>query len=74
MVCGGITKDGMSESKADPCGFCGLRVMANSVLCLQCSKWIHSRCALVKMLTHMFSRHFICRKCEWNIEEAVEQE
>ena len=42
---GCITKDGMSKSKVDPCGLCSLRVKANSVLCLQCGKWIHSRCS-----------------------------
>ena len=36
----GITKDGMSKSKVDPCGVCSLRVKANSVLCVQCGKWI----------------------------------
>ena len=44
MVCGGITKDGMSESKVDTCGVCNLRVKANSVLCLQCGNCIHGRC------------------------------
>ena len=29
MVCGGITKDGMSKSKVDPCGICSLKVKAN---------------------------------------------
>ena len=43
MICGGITKDGRSEIKVDPCGVCSLRVKANSVLCLQFSKWIHGR-------------------------------
>ena len=28
MVCGGITKDGMSKSEDDPCGVCSLRVKA----------------------------------------------
>ena len=32
MVCGGITKDGMSKSKVDPCWVCSLRVKANSAL------------------------------------------
>ena len=41
MVSGRITKDGMSKSKVDPCRVCSLRVKANSVLCLQCGKWIH---------------------------------
>ena len=34
MVSGGITKDGMSKSKVDPCRVCCLRVKANSVFCL----------------------------------------
>ena len=45
MVSGGITKDGMSKSKVDPCGVCSLRIKANSVLCVQCVKWIQGRCA-----------------------------
>ena len=48
--------------------------MANSVLCVQCGKWIHGRCARVKMVTAKCSRNFTCRRCEGNIGEAVEQE
>ena len=51
MVSGGITKDGMSKGKVDTCGICSLRVKANSVLCLQCGKWIHGRCAGMKRVT-----------------------
>ena len=58
MVSGGITKDGMSTSKVDPCGVCSLRVKTNSVLCLQCGMWIHSRCAGEKGVTPKFSRNF----------------
>ena len=63
MVSGSITKDDLSESNVDPCGVCSLRVKDNSVLCLQCGKWIHSRCAGVKKVTPMFSRNCACRKC-----------
>ena len=42
MISGGITKDGMSKSKVDPCMVCSLRAKANSVLCIQCGKWIYS--------------------------------
>ena len=45
MVSGDITKDDMSKSKVDPCGVCSLRTKTNSVLCLQCAKWIHGGCA-----------------------------
>ena len=48
MVSGGITKDGMSKM------VCSLRIKANSVLCVQCGKWIHGRCAGVKRVTPMF--------------------
>ena len=74
MVISGITKDDMSKSKVEPCGVCSLRVKANSVLCVQCGKFIHGRCAGVKRVTTKFSRNFVCRKCEGNIGEAVEQE
>ena len=69
MVSSSITKNGLSESKVDPCGVCSFRVMANSVLCLLCGKWIHDRCVNVKRVTPMFSKNFTCRKCEGNIGE-----
>ena len=63
MVSSSITKDGLSKSKVDPCSVCSLRVKVNSVLCVQCGKWIHGRCAEVKRVTTKFSRNFACRKC-----------
>ena len=74
MVSDIITKDGMSKSTVDPCGVYSMRVKANSVLCIKCGKWIHGRCAGVKRVTPTISRNLTCRKCERNIEEAVEQE
>ena len=74
MVSGGITKDGLSKSKVDSCGVCSLRVKPKSVLCVQSGKWIHGRCAGVKMVTPKFSSSLTCRKCEGNIGEAVDQE
>ena len=74
MVSSGITQDGLSKSKVDLCGFCCLRVKANSVLCIQCGRWIHGRYAGVKRLIPKFWRNFICRKCEGNIGESVQQE
>ena len=41
MVSGSITKDGLSKSKVDPCGACGLRVTADTVVCVQCGRWIN---------------------------------
>ena len=73
MVSSGITQNGLSKSKVDPC-LDSLRVKANSVLCVQCGRWTHGRCARVKRVTPMFLRNLTCRKCEGNIGEAVEQE
>ena len=70
MVRSGITKDGMSKSKVDPCGVCSIRGKASSVLCVQCGKWIHGRCAGVKRATPMFQRSSTCQKCEGNVEKG----
>ena len=48
MVSSGITNDSLSKGKVDPCRVCCLAVKANSVLCVQCGKWTHGRCAGVK--------------------------
>ena len=53
-VSGGITMDGLSKSKVDPCEVCSWRVKANSVVCVLCGKWIHSRCSGVKRVTPKF--------------------
>ena len=46
-----------------------MRVKDNSVLCVQCGKWIHGRCAGIKRVTPTTTT-----KCDGNITEAVEQE
>ena len=35
---------------------------------------VHGRCARVKRVSTKFTRNFACKKCEWNIGEAMEQE
>ena len=62
MVSGGITKDGMCKSNVDPCGVCSMKVKDNSALCLQCGKWIHSRCARVKKGNSNVSKKFYMQK------------
>ena len=52
---GGITKSVISKSNVDACGICNLRAKTSSVLCFQCGKWVHGRCAGVKMVTAKFS-------------------
>ena len=57
---GGILKDWVSISKVHSRGICGLGMKHNSVLCVRYGKWIHSRCAGVKMMTSTFSLNFVC--------------
>ena len=74
MVSGGVIQDCTSKSDVGQCRVC-LRVKDNSVLFVQCGKWIiHGRCAGVKRVLPKFSRNFTCRKCEGNIGEAGVQE
>ena len=62
----------LSVSKVDPCGICGKRVMANSVLCVKCGKWIHGRCAKVKRVTSRLGRDFVCGRCKKQADGLVE--
>ena len=57
------------KSKIDPCGVCGNRVMSNYVLCKQCGKWIHGRCAKMKRVTTSLAKGFVCVMCR-NIAEG----
>ena len=54
--------------KVDPCGICGKRVMAKSVLCVKCRKWIHGRCAKVKSKED--DPEVGERFCVWKMQEA----
>ena len=62
----------MYVSKIDPCGICGKRVMANSVLCVKCGKWIHGRCVKVKRATPRLGRDFVCGQCKKQVDGLVE--
>ena len=41
MVSVGLAKDGLPKSNVYPCEVYGLSVKANSILCVQCRKWIY---------------------------------
>ena len=51
------------DSKIDPCGVCGTRVMSNSVLCTACDKWVHARCTDKKKVAVHLNKNFVCKKC-----------
>ena len=42
------SKGEVLKSKVDPCAKCDKRVMANSVMCTKCGKWVHGRCVKMK--------------------------
>ena len=46
MVSGGIAKDGLSEQR----WICSLKAKVNSVFCIQCVEWIHSRSVRIKRI------------------------
>ena len=50
-------------SKVDPCGVCGKRVKANSILCAGCRKWVHKRCSGVKGALKKVEGVFRCKTC-----------
>ena len=59
----------VSVSEVDPCGICGKRVFANSVLCVKCVKWVHGRCAKVMRVTPSLGRYFVCGRCKKQVDE-----
>ena len=74
MMCG-------SEGEAiwcriDPCGICGKRVTANSVLCTKFNLWINGKCSKLKKVTPCTARFFACNKCNkaTNNAKEVQQE
>ena len=60
------------KSKIDPCGVCGKRVMANSVLCTKCGRWVHGKCAKIKRATATLAMHFVCSKCKGIMEGTMD--
>ena len=73
MIIGHIAKDILFKGEVYHCGFCSLRVVDNSVLCVQCGGWIRKRCAGVKRLTQQFLQNVVGRKCEGNLGEVLER-
>ena len=60
------------KSKIDPCGVCGKKVMANSVLRTKCGNWVHGKCAKIKRITATLAMHFVRSKCKGIMERAVD--
>ena len=56
-------------SQIDPCSVCGLRVKSNSILCLECNKWVHKRCSGIKGSLLKQKDSFRCRKCLGQVQD-----
>ena len=69
MVSG--SKGDLFKSKIDPCGVCGRRVMADSVLCTKCGNLVHGKCAQIKRVTTRLATHFVCLKCKGIMKGTV---
>ena len=51
------------DSKIDPCGVGGTRVMSISKLCTACGKWVHARCTNKKKVAVYLNKNFVFEKC-----------
>ena len=70
------SKGEVLKSEVDPCAKCGKRVMANSVMCTKCGKWVHGSCAKRKRVTSTLAKGFVCEICVYTkkgIEEPGEE-
>ena len=70
MVSGSEGK--LYKSKIDPCGVCGRRDMANSVLCTKCGSWVYGKCAKIKRVTARLAMHLVCSKCKGIMEGTMD--
>ena len=70
MVSG--SEGALFKRKIDPCGVCGRRVMANSVLCTKYGNWVHDRCAKIKRVTARLAMYFVYSKGEGIMEGTVD--
>ena len=60
------------KSKVNPCAKCAKRVMANSVMCTKCGKWVHGRFAKMKRVALALAKGFVCELCVYTKKGIVE--
>ena len=66
------SKGEVLKRKVDPCAKCGKRVMANSVICTKCGKWVHGKCAKMKRVTSTLTKGFVYELCIYIKEGIIE--
>ena len=47
-------------------------MMANSVMCTKCGKWVHGRCAKMRRVTSTLAKGFVCDLCVHRKKGIVE--
>ena len=70
MVSG--SKGEVFKSKVDSCAKCSKRVMANSMMCTKCCKWVYGRYAKMRRVTLTLAKGFVCKQCVYTKEGIVE--
>ena len=45
------------------CGLCGSGVGVNSILCVECNKWVHMRYSYLPKVAQAIT--FMCSACQW---------
>ena len=52
----------IEDSGKHPCGVCRKGVESNSILCVECLRWVHKRCSGIKGKLKS-NVDFCCRRC-----------
>ena len=67
-----VLKGEILKSKVDACANCGKRLVANSVMCAKCGKWVHCICVKMKRVTSTLAKDFVCELCVYTKEGILE--
>ena len=68
VMVNGLKGEGI-QCKVNPCANCSKRVVATSVMCTQCGKWVHAKSAKMKRVTTTLAKGFVCEQCANTIKE-----
>ena len=70
-----ISRVQSEDSREHPCGVCRKGVVRNSILCVECLRWVHKRCSGIKGKLKS-NVDFSCKRCleEDLVETALQRE
>ena len=61
------------ETGKYPCGVCGTGVGSNSILCVECGKWIHRKCSGIKGILRE-NMKYRCTRCRMGVGVVAVEE